>query len=62
MKSLRCDIFLGAHAGYFDLKKKYALLNHQKINPFIDPNGYKKHVAQKEREFYSELEKQKSSK
>lgn len=61
MKSLRCDIFLGAHAGYFDLKKKYALLNHQNINPFVDPEGYKKHVGQKEREFYAELKKQKSS-
>lgn len=59
LKSLRCDIFLGAHAGYFDLNKKYALLNHQNINPFVDPEGYKKHVAQKEREFYTELQKQK---
>jgi signal transduction histidine kinase len=24
LKSLRCDIFLGAHAGYFNLSKKYA--------------------------------------
>lgn len=61
MKSLRCDIFLGAHAGYFDLKKKYALLSHQNINPFVDPEGYRKHVGQKEREFYAELKKQKSS-
>lgn len=61
LKSLRCDIFLGAHARYFDLNKKYALLNHQSINPFIDPEGYKKHVAQKEREFYTELQKQKSA-
>lgn len=60
MKSLRCDIFLGAHAGYFDLSKKYSLLNNR-INPFIDPKGYRKHVAQKEREFYTELQKQKSS-
>lgn len=60
-KSLPCDIFLGAHAIYFDLSKKYAQLNHSTINPFIDPEGCKRHIAQKEREFYAELRKQKSS-
>lgn len=61
LKSLRCDIFLGAHAMYFDLNKKYALLNQNATNPFIDPEGYKKHIAQKEHEFYIELQKQKST-
>lgn len=60
LKSLPCDIFLGAHAGYFDLKKKYFLLNIGASNPFVDPAGYKKHVAQKEQEFYKELEMQES--
>ncbi len=59
-KSLRCDIFLGAHAGYFDLKKKYALLKGSATNPFIDPVGYKKHISQKEQEFYKEFKKQES--
>lgn len=58
LKALPCDIFLGAHAMYFDLKKKYALLNKSASNPFIDPIGYKKHVAQKEQEFYVEFKKQ----
>jgi len=35
LKSLRCDIFLGAHAAYFDLSKKYALLDHSAINPLV---------------------------
>lgn len=61
LKSFHCDIFLGAHAEYFDLKKKYSLLKKSTTNPFIDPIGYKKHVAQKEREFYKELEMQESS-
>lgn len=60
MKSLHCDIFLGAHAGYFHLSEKYSLL-HKGTNPFIDPDGYRKHITQKEREFYAELQKQKSS-
>ena len=29
-------------------------------NPFIDPDGYKKYIAQKEQDFYAELAKQKS--
>lgn len=57
-KSLPCDIFLGAHAGYFNLKEKYALLNHSQANPFVDSENCKKHIAQKEKEFYKELDKQ----
>jgi metallo-beta-lactamase class B len=60
IKSLPCDIFLGAHATYFDLKKKYASLNNSAVNPFIDSRGYKNHIAQKEHEFYAELKKQES--
>lgn len=61
LKSLHADIFLGAHAEYFDLKHKYALLNKSATNPFIDPIGYQKHIAQKEQEFYKELAKQAST-
>lgn len=60
-KSLPCDIFLGAHGMYFDLEKKYALINKSKINPFIDPEGYKKFIAMKEQDFYMELAKQKDA-
>jgi metallo-beta-lactamase class B len=28
-------------------------------NPFVDPGGYKKYIAQKEQEFRSEMAKQK---
>ncbi len=58
LKSLPCDIFLGAHGGYFGLKNKYALLKNAKTNPFIDPAGYKKFVADKEHDFRTELAKQ----
>ncbi len=60
-KSLPCDIFLGAHAGYFGLKKKYALLGKDDKNPFIDPAGYKKYISQKEKEFNEKLKKQQSA-
>ena len=58
LKSLRCDIFLGAHGGYFGLEEKYALLKDGAANPFIDPGGYKKFVTKKEQDFRAELAKQ----
>lgn len=58
LKSLPCDIFLGAHGMYFNLDKKYALMKSGKINAFVDPEGYKKFIAKKERDFRRELQKQ----
>jgi len=58
LKSLPCDIFLGAHGGYFGMEEKYARLKDGAGNPFVDPDGYKKFVAQKEQEFRAELAKQ----
>lgn len=58
LKSLPCDIFLGAHGGYFEMEEKYARLKDGAANPFLDPYGYQKFVAQKEQEFRVELAKQ----
>ena len=58
LKSLPCDIFLGAHGGYFGLEEKYALWKSGRENPFLDPDGYKKFVAQKEQDFRAELAEQ----
>ena len=58
LKSLPCDIFLGAHGGYFGLDEKYPRRQDAAANPFIDPDGYKKFVAEKEQEFRQELAKQ----
>ena len=59
LKALPCDIFLGAHGGYFGLEQKYPLVKDGGANPFVDPSGYKKFVAQKEQDFHTELAKQK---
>jgi metallo-beta-lactamase class B len=59
LKSLPCDIFLGAHGGYFGLEEKYPLRKDGGANPFVDPDGYKRFIAQKEQEFRGELERQK---
>ncbi len=57
LKSLPCDIFLGAHGIYYDMEAKYARLN-AGSNPYIDSQGYKKYVAEREDAFLAELQKQ----
>ena len=59
LKSLPCDIFLGAHGNYFGLVEKYPQMKPGSPNPFIDPDGYKKYITQKEQDFHTELAKQK---
>jgi metallo-beta-lactamase class B len=58
LKALPCDIFLGAHGSYFDLTQKYARLRQGDRNAFIDSAGYTNFVAEKEREFEANLQKQ----
>jgi metallo-beta-lactamase class B len=60
LKSLSCDYFLGAHGSYFDLETKYAKLKTGVSTAFIDPEGYKNYVADRERAFRKELAKQKA--
>jgi metallo-beta-lactamase class B len=61
LKSLPCDLFLGAHGSYFGMEEKYPRMKPGLANPFIDPEGYSKFVAQKEQDFRRELAKQKKS-
>jgi metallo-beta-lactamase class B len=58
LKSLPCDIFLGAHGSYFGMETKYAKLKANGANPYIDPKGYKDYVSDREQAFVSELQKQ----
>jgi metallo-beta-lactamase class B len=58
LKSLPCDVFLGAHGGYYDMDAKYARLKSGGANPYIDPAGYQSYVADREQAFVSELQKQ----
>jgi metallo-beta-lactamase class B len=61
LKALPVDIFLGAHGNYFGLEAKYARLRQEGFSVFIDPEGYKKYVTDKEQEFRNELAKQKAA-
>ena len=61
LKSLPCDIFLGAHGAYFGLKAKYEKMKSGGANPFIDPDGYRAFVAEREATFRKEWERQKQN-
>jgi len=58
LKSLPCDLFLGAHGAYFGLLAKYERMKAGGANPFIDPEGYKSYVAEREATFRKEWERQ----
>ena len=58
LKSLPCDVFLGAHGGYFEMESKFARLNAGGVNPFVDPQGYSSYVTEREQAFQAELAKQ----
>jgi metallo-beta-lactamase class B len=61
LESLPCDIFLGAHGSYYGMESKFARLKPGGENPFIDPEGYKGYVAEREQAFHAELKKQSES-
>ena len=58
LKGLPCDLFLGAHGAYFGLKAKYDKMKAGGANPFIDPDGYKAYIAERESTFRKEWERQ----
>ncbi len=58
LRSLKCDIFLGAHPQFYDGEGKYAKIG-KGANPFIDSAGYKAYVDEKEKAFNEEFERQK---
>ncbi len=57
LKSLPCDVFLGAHGDYYGMIAKYERMTAEK-NPFVDPEGYRAYVDSKEKEFRRKLAEQ----
>ena len=62
LKSLPCDIFLGAHGAYYGMTEKYARMKNGERDVFIDPDGYKNYIADREQAFHEELKKQQAGK
>ncbi len=55
LKSLPCDVFLGAHGSYFGMEAKFPRMKAGGVNPFVDPEGYRSYVAEREQAFRAEL-------
>ena len=56
LRSLPCDVFLGAHGFYYGLQGKIARMQkHAPGNPFVDPKGYRDYLAQAEQDFKQKL-------
>jgi len=62
LKTLHCDIFLGAHGGYFGLAEKYPRWKNGDKNAFVDSAGYKAWIAERERAFEAALARQQAGK
>ena len=58
LRGLHCDVFLGAHGDYYHLEEKYVRIGKDGTNPFIDTDGYRDYVDERERAFRTELQKQ----
>ena len=60
LKSLPCDLFLGAHGNYFGMENKYPRFKDEGLSVFVDPAGYKEYVEEREEAFKKELARQTS--
>jgi metallo-beta-lactamase class B len=58
LKKMPCDVFLGPHAGFFNLDAKHKQLDAGKLDAFVDPSEMQKFVAESERDFREQLAKE----
>jgi metallo-beta-lactamase class B len=61
LRALPCDVFLGAHGGYFDMLTKLGRYPHDGPRVFIDPVGYEHFVAYAQKTFEQALTKQEAA-
>ncbi len=59
LKSLHCDIFLGAHGDYYGMEGKVARMTAAAPDVFVDPDGYRAYVSERQQAFLAALERQK---
>ena len=60
LHALPCDIFLGAHGGYFDLLPKLDRMPKEGAAVFIDPAGYQSFIAHARQNFEATLAAQRA--
>jgi metallo-beta-lactamase class B len=58
LRSLPCDIFLGAHGSYFGLQSKLPRLEKEGPRVFLDPAGYREFVGKGQAAFENALKKE----
>ncbi len=61
LKTLPCDIFLGAHGIYFDMLAKLDHLPKEGSSVWIDPDGYRSAVVELENAYRKKLDLQQAS-
>lgn len=61
LRGLPCDVFLGAHGGYFDMLTKLKHYPQDGPRVFIDPAGYRDFVADAQQTFEQALRKQRAA-
>lgn len=62
LRELPCDVFLGAHGEYYGMIAKHDRAEKDPTtNPFVDPEGYRRYVAQKEQAYRRTLAAQQAT-
>jgi metallo-beta-lactamase class B len=61
LESLRPDVFLGGHTGFFRMEEKRARLGQGGAHPFVDPEGFRAHVAARKRAFEEQRDKERAA-
>ena len=56
LEMLKADIWLAQHNEYYDLEGKRQRAKTQGVNAWIDPEGYRRFMAKKKREFEDEVD------
>jgi metallo-beta-lactamase class B len=58
LEMLKPDIWLAQHNEYYDLEGKRARARTEGVTAWIDPEGYRRFIAQKKREFEDQVDKE----
>jgi metallo-beta-lactamase class B len=61
LRALPCDVFLGAHGGYFDMLTKLEHYPQDGPRVFIDPTGYKEYVDDAQKTFEKALHEERAA-
>ena len=61
-RRLKCEMFLGAHGSYFGLAEKRARIGAGRANPFVDPAGCRRFLAEAERGIEAQAREQAAGK